>query len=191
MHQSAGDRGQGADCTQNNSQNIDADRQGDVGPDGCHHAAGQGNESGQPADIRAHQGDRRRLDGDVAAQSAHGDRTVGRGQSRCVVDAVADHADVMAFSAHLLDFFELLVGHERVLIMAQADRVGNAGRGGAVVACQHDGRNAERAQCGNGLARFRAQNIRYGEQTCQPAVDDNGTQRFALLQPISPHPTYR
>ena len=104
-------------------------------------------------------------DGYVTA-TAHGDTEVGLGQRRAVVDAVAGHCRVVSCGAQRLQVFGLLLGQHRGAEGGDARHAGHALCRGGVVAREHHGLYAHRAERLDGLARtlaYAVRNARYGQ----------------------------
>ena len=85
----------------------------------------------------AHQGNRRRLNGDIAA-AAHGDPHIGLRQRGRIVDTVADHRHLMSLALQELNRIGFTVrqnpGNHLINARLFSDSVG----GGWVIAGQHD-----------------------------------------------------
>ena len=64
---------------------------------------GQSNEMRQFLHLVVHQGDVRRIHGDVAAYAAHGYAHLGSFQGRGIVDAITNHTHRLACSLILFD----------------------------------------------------------------------------------------
>ena len=70
---------------------------------------GQPLQIGNLGEIVLHQGDVCGFHLNVAAHAAHGDTGVGSFESRCIVDAVADHSDGSAGCLQLGDVSDLFL----------------------------------------------------------------------------------
>ena len=83
-------------------------------PDVAHSGTAQADGLRDAAEVAFHQRDARALHGHVGA-GTHGDTDFGFTQSRCVIDAVASHGDVIAFLTKLFDMghFFIMEGKER------------------------------------------------------------------------------
>ena len=84
----------------------------------------------------AHQGNRRRLNGDIAA-AAHGDPHIGLRQRGRIVDTVADHRHLMPFALQALNRIGFPVRQHPGNHLINARLFGDSFGGGGVISGQH------------------------------------------------------
>mmetsp|Transcript_42313 Transcript_42313/g.99251 ORF Transcript_42313/g.99251 Transcript_42313/m.99251 type:complete len:221 (+) Transcript_42313:4160-4822(+) len=101
--------------------------------------------------------------GGVGAGGAHRETNRRRGKARRVVDAVTHHADGAA-GTQFADGGLLVLRQQLGANLVDAELARNGLRGRRVVAGQHDGRDAELAQRGDGLAAAGLGGVRHREQ---------------------------
>ena len=99
--------------------------------------------------VAAHQRDAGGMHGDIGAV-AHGHAHIGRRQRRCVVDTIAHHSNGVAAFLKFYDptglFTRQHFGHDFALFRAQAQPARHGIRCTAVIAGDHHGPDAARAQ---------------------------------------------
>src|SRR5690606_1634881 len=121
---------------------------------------------GDQRDLRAHQGDRRRVHGDVGARP-HRDADIARRQCRGVVDAIADHGD-HALPLEFADRIDLLARPDVGVHLVDAKALGDTARRAFVVARDHHGPDAEFVQACNGFVRAGTGLVAEGQQALYP-----------------------
>ena len=120
------------------------------------------------------------LDGDVGA-GADGESDIGLRQRRCIVDAVADHADGLAFELQLLHLVRLVVGQHFGKHAIDADLARDGAARALVVAGQHDDFDAEALQHRNGRFRVGLHGVGDRHEPGGLAVDRDIHRRLAFV----------
>ena len=90
-------------------EKIQRHGEGHIAFDRNHHPPGEGDQMGEFLYFVVHQGDIRRIHGNVASDAAHGDAHLRFFQGGRVVDAVADHADRAARILIFADGLQLVL----------------------------------------------------------------------------------
>ena len=130
--------------------------------------------------IAAHQHDIRRLDSDVRART-DGNADVCARKGGRVVDAVADHGNLLAALLQAVDLALLILrqhlGHDAVHADLTADGLGGLG----VVAREHDDLDAHVRELGNGLRTRGLDDVGHGNKANELAVESEVERRLAVL----------
>ena len=150
--------------------------------DGRHHPSGERQQAGKLADLVIDEDDICGIYRNVAADPAHGDAHVGHFKRRCVVDAVADHADRIAFP--------LISGNPVQFILRQTtgmyipdpelarDRIG----GMKIVPGQENGPDADPAEGRDHVFAFFPYRVGQNEISCRDLIDNDVNHSTSFIQ---------
>ena len=149
-------RVQNAGDGQEDGRKIQGHGEGEIVFDGGHHAPGQAQQVGQLPQVVVHQGDVRRVHGDVAAHATHGDAHQGFFQSGGVVDAVAHHAHRVPRLLAAVDPIQLILRAAVGLVHWNVQVSGNGAGGVLVVPGEEHRSHPRRLHPPDGLRRLGA-----------------------------------
>ena len=109
----------------------------------------------------------------------HGDADVGLRERRRVVGAVAAHGDELALGLLVADEPELVLGRGLRQEIVDARLRGDRGRGGRIVAGDHDGADAHAAELGETLADAALDDVLEVDDAEKPSVLGHGKRSAA------------
>ena len=152
----------------------DADGVVEEGPeqillDVADHRAGEFNGGDSVEQVALHQDDVGGFDGDIGA-GADGNAHVRSCQGRGIVDAVADHGDLLALCLELAHFLLLILGENLRYHPVNAGLAADGFGGLLVVAGEHDHINAQLFELRNGLTAGGLHHIRHGDESDDSAA---------------------
>ena len=131
-HRSGGEHGQQtAQHGDGDQHDIVDERPEEILMDGSQGGLAEGDGGCHGGQVAADEGDVAGFDGDVAA-GADGKTDIRLGEGRGIIDAIADHGDLRAFTLELLDCAGFVGRQDLSHDTADADFVGD-GRGGLLI----------------------------------------------------------
>ena len=128
---------------------------------------------GQLLDLIIHQGDIRGVHGNVTAHTAHGYADIGLFQSRCIIDAVADHAHRLPLLLQRSDVLQLILRQTVCADLLYAETAANDVGRILVVAGQQHRLDLHPMQYLDHGRTFLPDCIRQNEVACQMIPDGN------------------
>ena len=126
--------------------------------------AGELNGGDSVEQVALHQDDVGGFDGDIGA-GADGNAHIRSCQGRGIVDAVADHGDLLALRLELAHFLLLILGENLRYHPVNAGLAADGFGGLFVVAGEHDHINAQLFELRNGLTAGGLHHIRHGNES--------------------------
>ena len=127
-----------------------------------------------------HEHDVGRFHGHIGA-GANGDADIGAGKGRCVVDAVANHGDFLAFVLQTADFALLILWQYFRDDAVGADLLANGFGGFGMVAGEHDDINAHALQFFNGSLAGWLDDIGDSDDAAENTILSKEERCFALF----------
>ena len=112
MYQRSGGGGQHFHKRQYDRDKVNTHRQGNAGFDRLDCRVGQPFQIRDLGNVITHEGDFRGVNGNVASHAPHRHADISCFQRRGIVDAIADHADLVMFSLQFLNAPHLFFGQK-------------------------------------------------------------------------------